>query len=112
MKLSIYFFQQTQKKWEEPGMCAIKQHETFISTHPGEDRDSDSEEEAESSIRQQLPVPIQDEVIEATPATTEEVGEDAEMQQQDEADNEEETSADAESERQEVRDTGEVENDE
>lgn len=71
------FFQQIQKKWEEPGKCQVKQHETFISTHPGEDRDSDSEDEI--SPQQQLPVPIQEEVIEPIKQTN-----DVEMQEEDE----------------------------
>lgn len=80
----------------------MKPHETFISTHPGEDRDSDSEEEGEdrgtAPKRPQLPVPIQDEVVEPQQVTEEDV----EMQNE---------STEPE-ERDQVRDTGEVENDE
>lgn len=75
------YYEQTQKKWEEPGKCEVKDHETFISTHPGEDRDSDSEEEGESGgNKQQLPVPIQDEVI----GEVQEEVEEAEMQEEEE----------------------------
>ncbi|KAF5289862.1 hypothetical protein FQR65_LT01996 [Abscondita terminalis] len=53
-------YYQTQLKWNEPGTCEIKSHEGFISSHPGEDRDTDSEDEREDT---QIPVPIEDEPI-------------------------------------------------
>lgn len=85
-------FQQAQKKWTKPGDCEVKPHEYFVSSHPGEDRDTDSEDEKEEQV-EQLPTPIQDEDVE--------LQEDVEMQEDPRND-----------ERQEVCDTGEVENDE
>lgn len=56
---------QAQKTWEKPGDCQVKEHEGLISSHPGEDRDTDSEDE-EPNDKKQLPVPIQDEPVEET----------------------------------------------
>ncbi|KAJ3647426.1 hypothetical protein Zmor_019305 [Zophobas morio] len=82
------YYEQAQK-WTKPGDCEVKEHEYFVSVHPGEDRDTDSEDEREEEEEgRQLPVPIQDEPLEA---------ENVEMENE---------------EREEVRDTGEVENDE
>ncbi|KAJ8928422.1 hypothetical protein NQ314_019011 [Rhamnusium bicolor] len=50
-----------RKKWEKPGDVEIHSHEGFVSSHPGEDRDTDSEDEDASN---QLPIPIQDEPVE------------------------------------------------
>ncbi|XP_008195128.2 RNA helicase aquarius [Tribolium castaneum] len=86
------YYEQTQK-WMKPGACEVKEHEYFVSSHPGEDRDTDSEDEREEEEETvQLPVPIEDEPIEAETI-------DSEMPEE-------------EDERSEVRDTGEVENDE
>lgn len=82
----------------------MQSHEYFVSKHPGEDRDTDSEDEGD---KVQLPVPIQDEVV----AEVEESGEngrndeDVEMVEDNGEDGSDEN-------RKEVRDTGEVENDE
>lgn len=97
-------FSQTQKQWQEPGKCDVKQHDYFVSTHPGEDRDSDSEEEGEANS-QQLPLPIQDEAVEET---RDEESNAVEMQEVPDVDVE---MANQDSDEQ-VRDTGEVENDE
>lgn len=52
----------------------MKEHEGFISSHPGEDRDTDSEDENEDSKKPvKASVPIQDELINEDPA--QEVGE-------------------------------------
>lgn len=40
----------------------MKQHEYFVSTHPGEDRDTDSEEDDDEETTQ-VPIPIQDEPV-------------------------------------------------
>lgn len=86
MILDNFFYLQQVQKWTKPGDCQVKEHEYFVSSHPGEDRDTDSEDEKEQDEEEeekQLPVPIQDEPL------------DEEMK-----------------ETEEVRDTGEVENDE
>lgn len=56
----------SQAQWTQPGKCEIKKREQFVSSHPGEDRDTDSEEEVEQEKenKKQLPVPIQDEIME------------------------------------------------
>ncbi|XP_074037324.1 RNA helicase aquarius isoform X2 [Leptinotarsa decemlineata] len=50
-----------EKKWDEPGNVEVHTHEGFISSHPGEDRDTDSEDEDSGK---QMPTPIQDEPVE------------------------------------------------
>lgn len=82
--------QKTKENWKEPGKCAVKEHEGFISSHPGEDRDTDSEDEKEDTKKGQAPVPIQDEPInedaveETTTVEPEDGGEsDREMDQDD-----------------------------
>lgn len=55
-----FHFQQFEKKWDKPGEIDVQVHEGFVSSHPGEDRDSDSDEET----KVQLPTPIEDEPVE------------------------------------------------
>ncbi|ERL86254.1 hypothetical protein D910_03664 [Dendroctonus ponderosae] len=50
----------TQKQFQEPGSLEQKSHDGLIASHPGEERDTDSEDEQEATG--QLPIPIQDEV--------------------------------------------------
>lgn len=68
--------QKTQEGWKEPGKCEVKEHEGFISSHPGEDRDTDSEDENEDSKKQEkAPVPIQEEPINEDAPVVQEVAE-------------------------------------
>ncbi|XP_060536471.1 RNA helicase aquarius isoform X2 [Cylas formicarius] len=89
-------FEQTQKQWEKPGNVEPKTHEGLISAHPGEDRDTDSEDEAEDT-RNQMRVPIIDEPIEDA------VVEETEMAPEEEEDKNEEMEL--------TTDTGEAVND-
>lgn len=112
---TYFFFQETQKTWEKPGDLKKKSHEGLIASHPGEDRDTDSEDEKDEPAKGQLPVPIQDEPVEATPAvvpeeTVVESSEDVPViEEQDEEMMDADEPADS---RSEVMDTGEVANDE
>lgn len=54
-------FYHTQEEWQKPGELETTEHQGLISSHPGEDRDTDSEDE---ETKMQAPVPIQDEPIE------------------------------------------------
>ncbi|XP_018334120.1 RNA helicase aquarius [Agrilus planipennis] len=60
-----------QMKWEEPGKCAVSEHEGFISSHPGEDRDSDSDEEEKE--QKKFPKPIEEEPIDNNSKESEEI---------------------------------------
>lgn len=102
----INFFddQQTQKKWQKPGQCEVQSHEYFVSKHPGEDRDTDSEDEGE---REQLPVLIQDEVVAEVEENPEDGRNDEDLEMVE--DNGEDAN---DGNREDVGDTGEVENDE
>lgn len=108
-------YEETQKTWEKPGDLKKKSHEGLIASHPGEDRDTDSEDEKDEPAKGQLPVPIQDEPVEATPAavpeeTVVESSEDVPViEEQDEEMMDADEPADS---RSEVMDTGEVANDE
>uniref|UniRef100_A0AAR5QCQ0 RNA helicase aquarius n=1 Tax=Dendroctonus ponderosae TaxID=77166 RepID=A0AAR5QCQ0_DENPD len=53
-------YEDTQKQFQEPGSLEQKSHDGLIASHPGEERDTDSEDEQEATG--QLPIPIQDEV--------------------------------------------------
>ncbi|XP_017768552.1 PREDICTED: intron-binding protein aquarius isoform X2 [Nicrophorus vespilloides] len=102
-------FYYAQKKWDEPGACDVKDRDRMISKHPGEDRDTDSEDEegdeGDKRNKMQVPTPIQEEPIEdddhmrkkmrvstpmqeeaiednAVPMETEEAGDDAKEQHQ------------------------------
>nr|CAI5843199.1 unnamed protein product [Callosobruchus analis] len=55
------YYEQMGHKWEKPGEVQVPEHEGFISSHPGEDRDTDSEDEEEAG--KQLPVPMEEEPI-------------------------------------------------
>lgn len=61
VKVLKMHYEQSQSQWQKPGGVEGKSHEGLISSHPGEDRDTDSEDENEEGV--QLPVPIQDEPI-------------------------------------------------
>ncbi|KAG5894901.1 hypothetical protein JTB14_030606 [Gonioctena quinquepunctata] len=50
-----------EKKWNQPGDVEVHSHEGFVSSHPGEDRDTDSEDEDSGK---QLPIPIEEEPVE------------------------------------------------
>lgn len=86
---------QQQKQWEEPGSCKVQAHEYFVSKHPGEDRDTDSEDDEETQKKidnsKQIPVPIQDEPIDDTaqriPIETEEPEPEAMEENEDSAEN-------------------------
>lgn len=74
---------QQNKQWEKPGNIEGKSHEGIITQHPGEDRDTDSEDEKEEP-GEQVPVPIQDEPIdesstEQRPVVQQPAGEDSEQ---------------------------------
>ncbi|CAH1983386.1 unnamed protein product [Acanthoscelides obtectus] len=69
------YYEQMGHKWEKPGEVKVQKHEGLISSHPGEDRDTDSEDEGDSG--RQLPVPIEEEPI----GEGEEQRQQAEMQQ-------------------------------
>lgn len=55
-----FLFQQFESNWEKPGNIEIHGQKRFISSHPGEDRDSDSDDE---DSKKQFPTPIQEEPI-------------------------------------------------
>lgn len=49
-----------EHSWGKPGDVQLHPNEGLISSHPGEDRDTDSEDEDSGD---QKPVPIQDELV-------------------------------------------------
>lgn len=121
----------SENKWDKPGDIHLKSHDGFISSHPGEDRDTDSEDE--DSGKQQLPIPIQDEPVEnqsvevstqiqEQPSDTEEIermdetenqSRDEEMETNTTVDMEENNTVNTgEMEESSTVDTGEMENDE
>ncbi|XP_057663610.1 RNA helicase aquarius [Diorhabda carinulata] len=123
-------YYKSDETWEKPGDVLTQPHEGFISSHPGEDRDTDSENEDSGK---QLPVPIQDEPIEedSHEITTQNVIEnttqsgrindngelltrDVYMEELSAIDDEmaENSTRDAEMEDNNATDTGEIENDE
>lgn len=59
MNINKILFQQFESNWEKPGDIEIHSQKRFISSHPGDDRDSDSDDEDSK----QLPTPIQEEPI-------------------------------------------------
>lgn len=63
------YYEEAQKKWQKPGECEIKEHNQLVSTHPGEDRDTDSEDESDGN--KQLPVPIEEEPVSEVTEVTE-----------------------------------------
>ncbi|CAG9762602.1 unnamed protein product [Ceutorhynchus assimilis] len=98
-------------QWEKPGHIEGKSHEGIITTHPGEDRDTDSEDEGDN--KSQIPVPIQDEPIEENiaeqpPIRESVVEQNTEEQVQVIEDDDEEMDGN----RDEVMDTGEARSDE
>ncbi|KAJ8958745.1 hypothetical protein NQ318_016473 [Aromia moschata] len=129
------YYEQTEKKWHKPGDVEIHSHEGFVSAHPGEDRDTDSEDETEGA---QLPIPIEEEpidnkVVESMETQTAQITDEGDneinqpMEVQEEVSQPESHDSDSSQQRESqdqaqdeemeegneiVRDTGEVENDE
>ncbi|KAL1512806.1 hypothetical protein ABEB36_002332 [Hypothenemus hampei] len=97
-------YEERQKQWEKPGNVGGKTHEGLISSHPGEDRDTDSEDEGDES-KTQMPVPIQDEPIDDV--TIQSNGEDSEPVQVIMNDDDDDM-GEEDAQRVEVMDTGEV----
>ncbi|XP_072391042.1 RNA helicase aquarius isoform X1 [Diabrotica undecimpunctata] len=95
-------------KWNKPGEVPTQSHEGFVSSHPGEDRDTDSEDEDSGK---QVPVPIQEEPIDDQPSDPQNV-EEPTTQEVERMDDNEEHSRDEEIEESATVDTGEAENDE
>ncbi|XP_066245723.1 RNA helicase aquarius [Euwallacea similis] len=105
-------YEETQKQWEKPGNVECKSHEGMITSHPGEDRDTDSEDEGEQKGAQ-VAVPIQDEPIEEIVTVTVDNAPEVEgMEQVQEINDQDEEMDETTTADSEVMDTGEVANDE
>lgn len=101
------FFQQFENKWEKPGNIEVHGQKRFISSHPGEDRDSDSEDE---DTKQQLPIPIQEEPIEETSGTSTDGSQNVPEIERNDSIEVQETIIEESTNRDDITDTGEAEN--
>lgn len=106
VKLMKHYYEQAKPEWKKPGELDVKERSR------GEEGDTDSEEEGTAPQGLQVPVPIQEEPIEEVPdfgrREDEEMREDGDEGMEEDGEEEEEERVGGG----EMRDTGEVENDE